>query len=200
MSPDQLRIYSFLPISRANGPGPRATLWLQGCSLACPGCFNPATHPETGGTLVWVDELFQQLAALRARIQGITVSGGEPLQQLPALLSLLQRVRRETALSVLVFTGYSWQEVGDMPGTGPLLACTDVLIAGRYVARQHVGLGLRGSANKSVHFLTDRYAPQDLDTTPVAEVIINPQGVVRVSGIDPLRWGKEPAGPRSTLR
>jgi anaerobic ribonucleoside-triphosphate reductase activating protein len=107
-------------------------LWVQGCSLACPGCFNPTTHAFTGGELVGVDVLFQRLVALGNRIEGLTVSGGEPLQQRCALLALLQRVRRETGLSVLVLTGFTWDEVQRMPDAEALLVCIDVLIAGRY--------------------------------------------------------------------
>jgi len=39
-----LRLHAFLPRSRANGPGWRSVVWVQGCSLGCPGCFNPQTH------------------------------------------------------------------------------------------------------------------------------------------------------------
>ena len=37
-------IHAIEPRSRANGPGARFVVWLQGCTLGCPGCFNPATH------------------------------------------------------------------------------------------------------------------------------------------------------------
>jgi hypothetical protein len=62
----------------------------------------------------------------------------------------------------------------------------DVVIAGRYVAAQHLARGLRGSANKTVHLLTDRYTAADLEATPEAEIILRPDGQVFVSGIDPL--------------
>jgi hypothetical protein len=39
-------IHGILPASRANGPGERFTVWTQGCSRGCPGCFNPATHED----------------------------------------------------------------------------------------------------------------------------------------------------------
>ncbi len=45
-----LRLHAFLPRSRANGPGWRSVVWVQGCSLGCAGCFNPQTHdPEESG-------------------------------------------------------------------------------------------------------------------------------------------------------
>ncbi len=183
-----LRVHAFLPRSRANGPGARAVLWLQGCSLGCPGCYNPQTHPLTGGAAVPVAELLGRLANLGPTIEGLTVSGGEPLQQRPALLALLGRLRQETALSVLLFTGFSWEEVQRFPEAPDLLACVDVLIAGRYDSSRHLARGLRGSANKTVHFLTDRYVPADLEAVPASEVHITPEGEVVVSGIDPMRW------------
>jgi anaerobic ribonucleoside-triphosphate reductase activating protein len=137
---------------------------------------------------VGVDALFERIYALQGAIEGITVSGGEPFQQRPALLALLQRVRAETDLSVLVFTGYTWDEIQRFRETAALLSCIDVLIAGRYDARLRLARDLRGSANKTVHLLTPRYSLHDLQLTPVSEVIIEPDGTVLISGIDPLRW------------
>jgi anaerobic ribonucleoside-triphosphate reductase activating protein len=183
----QLRINAFLTHSLANGPGMRAVIWVQGCSLGCRGCFNPLTHPATGGQVVSVGDLFDQVAALDD-VEGVTVSGGEPLQQLSPLLILLQRLRRRTALSTLVFSGYTWEEVQRLPQADALLACVDVLLAGRYDSSRHLARDLRGSANKTVHFLTDRYTSADLETVPPAEVVIAPGGEIRITGVDPPRW------------
>ena len=188
MDDDVLRLHHFLPRSRANGPGVRAVLWVQGCWLGCPGCFNPDTHVFTGGERVPVDDLWRRLVALRASIEGLTISGGEPLQQRRALLALLRRVRYETPLSVVLFTGYTWDEVQRMPEAEALLSCVDVLIAGRYDAAQRLARDLCGSANKTVHVLTDRYTMADVQAVPLAEVIITEVGEVIVSGIDPVRW------------
>lgn len=183
-----LRVHNFLPFSHANGPGVRAVVWVQGCSLGCPGCFNPATHSFAGGELVAVGDLFRRMAVLGNAIEGITVSGGEPLQQQRPLLALLQRVQRETSLSVLLFTGYTWEEIQQMPNAAALRAYVDVLIAGRYDASQRLAHDLRGSANQTVHLLTDRYTMDDLQSVPSGEVIITAEGEVMVSGVDPVRW------------
>jgi anaerobic ribonucleoside-triphosphate reductase activating protein len=134
-----------------------------------------------------VDHLFEQIAALQDTIEGVTISGGEPLQQPQALLRLLERVRRETSLSMLVFSGFAWEDIQPMPLADPLLAAIDVLVAGRYLAEQRLARGLLGSANKTVHFLTPRYGPQDLQAVPPAEIIITPQGEVISSGIHPVK-------------
>jgi anaerobic ribonucleoside-triphosphate reductase activating protein len=188
MDAERLRLHDFLPASRANGPGVRAVVWLQGCSLGCPGCYNPATHPFEGGELMPVEGLFRRIAELGGAIEGVTFSGGEPLQQRLALLRLLRRLRSDTALSVLLFTGYRWDEVRRMPESDDLLSALDVLIAGRYDQTQHLARELRGSANKTVHFLSDRYGPADLGEVPAAEVVITPDGEILATGIDPLRW------------
>ena len=64
----RLRLHAFLPRSRANGPGVRAVIWVQGCSLGCPGCFNPQTHAFSGGEVVTVEELFERIVGLGAGV------------------------------------------------------------------------------------------------------------------------------------
>lgn len=170
----RLRLHAFLPRSRANGPGWRAVVWTQGCSLRCPGCFNPATHDPAGGRLVSVTVLLRRIWRLGNSIEGVTVSGGEPLEQAEAVVALLEELRRSSRLSVLVFTGYTWEELLARPDAARWLGCVDVVIADRYDARQHLARGLCGSANKTVHLLTDRYSLADLEAVPEAQVVLNP--------------------------
>jgi anaerobic ribonucleoside-triphosphate reductase activating protein len=118
-------------------------------------------------------------------IEGLTISGGEPLQQPEALLELLAAVRERTTLSILLFSGYTLPEIQQMPRGPAILAFVDVLIAGRYVQSRRLAYGLRGSANKTVHCFTDRYTREDLERVPPAEVSIDALGNITVSGIDP---------------
>lgn len=185
----ELRVARFLPTSRANGPGVRVVVWVQGCTLGCPGCFNREMQSPEGGTLTPVDDLFAQIVALGDAIEGVSFSGGEPLQQIEPLLALLRRLRRETALSVLIFTGYTWDEVQTFPAAAALLACVDVFIAGRYDAAQPLGYGMLGSANQTIHLLTDRYTLADIQAVPPAEVVITETGDVVISGVAPVKWG-----------
>ena len=59
-----LRLHGFLPRSRANGPGWRSVVWVQGCSLGCPGCFNPQTHgrEEEEGETLEVAEVMRRIS------------------------------------------------------------------------------------------------------------------------------------------
>ncbi len=180
-----LRVHAFVPISFANGPGARATVWLQGCTLGCPGCFNPETHRADGGRLIAPSDLLEQVIQLNGRIEGITITGGEPLHQLRPLATFLGLVRTRTSLSVLLFTGYTWGEVSRIFGASEILQCVDVLLAGRYDASRRSEMWLRGSTNKTIHLLTSRYSLADLAGMPSTEIHIDGEGVIVVTGLDP---------------
>lgn len=183
-----LNVHQRLPASRANGPGLRAVIWFQGCTLACPGCFNPLTHPVEGRQIRPVSEWVDWLLSLTGQIEGVTLSGGEPFQQAAGLLALCRAVRSKTDLSILLFSGYTLTEIRHSPEMAQVLDQVDVLIAGRFLAHRRVARGLTGSANKRIHYLTSRYTPGDLENTPEAEVLITPTGEVINTGIQPLSW------------
>ena len=175
-----VRVHAIEPRSRANGPGARFVVWLQGCSLGCAGCFNPTTHDAGGGSDTTVDDVLARLRATRD-IEGLTLSGGEPFQQ-PAAAAALLAGAREIGLSTLVFSGYRRDEIDPA-----LLADVDVLIDGRYEAPVRLGAGLRGSENQRIHLVTSRYTVPEIEATPVAEVRIGPGGEVVLTGVDPLK-------------
>jgi anaerobic ribonucleoside-triphosphate reductase activating protein len=173
--------------SRANGPGSRFVLWFQGCSLGCPGCFNPGTHAPTSQDRRTVDVLVDEILAQGQAIEGISLSGGEPFEQPDAALALVSAVRARSELSILIFSGYTIEEIRAMPQGPAILAHIDVLVDGRYEARQRLGRGLRGSANQRIHLLSERYGVADVEATPEAEIRIDAQGRVVLTGVDPLR-------------
>jgi anaerobic ribonucleoside-triphosphate reductase activating protein len=181
----KLRLHAVEPRSRANGPGARFVVWLQGCSLGCPGCFNPTTHAAEGGTLVEVDEVVAQLRATRG-IEGLSLSGGEPMQQAEAAAALLDAARA-LGLSTLAFSGYTIEEARELAGGPEVLARLDVLIDGRYVSGERLATGLRGSANQRIQLLTSRYSLADVEATPVAEIRISRDGEVVLTGVNPLK-------------
>jgi len=162
--------------------------WLQGCTFNCPGCFNPETHAMNGGQALDIDLLTARLKEHSTNLEGITISGGEPLLQISPLTRFLEIVRQTTSLSILVFTGFSWEEIQNLPEVDRFLMNVDVLLAGRYIHHLRTANSLIGSSNKTIHFLTKRYTLQDLDKVPPAEIVIAPDGSVRLTGINPLQW------------
>ena len=83
---DGVNVAAFLPRSRANGPGERAVVWVQGCPRpVCPGCWNPAfLDVNHEATRVSVPDLAARILALDG-LDGVTFSGGEPFHQAAAL-------------------------------------------------------------------------------------------------------------------
>lgn len=178
------RVHAREARSRANGPGQRFVIWLQGCTLGCPGCFNPATH-GAGGELVAVAALLAEVAATRGII-GLSLSGGEPLQQAPAALELLLGARR-LGLSTLIFSGYTRDQIAAQALGPAVLAHTDVLVDGRYVAGERLASGLRGSANQRLHLLSARHTQAEVEAVPTGEIRIARDGSLVLTGVDPLK-------------
>lgn len=178
------RIHAVEPKSRANGPGSRFVVWMQGCTLGCAGCFNPTTHDARGGREVTVEDLATQMKASGS--EGLSLSGGEPLQQAAASVALLDAARA-LGMSTLAFSGYSIDEIRALPDGPEVLARLDVLIDGRYVASERLASGLRGSENQRIQLLTDRYTLADVEATPVAEIRIGKAGEIVLTGVNPLK-------------
>lgn len=177
-----LRLHAYEPTSRAYGPGRRAVAWTQGCSMRCPGCFNPATHDPKGGGTVDTADLALQILTQDEPIDGVTISRGEPFQQPQALGDLLGRLESGN-LSRLVFSGYTLDELRQFPAGPGILRHVDVLIAGRYQPQNHQAANLLGSSNQTVHLLTDRHTMHEFQQTPNMEVIIHADGTITMSGI-----------------
>jgi anaerobic ribonucleoside-triphosphate reductase activating protein len=177
----ELRLHSLVERSDANGPGTRAVLWVQGCTLGCPGCFNGDTHDAEIGDRAPVDALVERLTRLDG-IEGVTVSGGEPFQQAAALHALVDGLRRRTSLSIVLFSGYRRAEIERLPMGPAILAASDVLLAGRYVASRWRAAVDRLWGGKEIHFLSARYGPADFESGPDAEVLIDDRGALRITG------------------
>ncbi|MDI7266604.1 MAG: 4Fe-4S single cluster domain-containing protein [Myxococcota bacterium] len=172
-----LGVHALLERSYANGPGCRAVIWTQGCSIRCPGCFNPDAQDLDVGESVPVAALAAWVRSITG-IEGVTLSGGEPLQQRAPVGALLREIRRSTALSVVLFTGYDWTHITVTPGFLEVAQLADVVIAGPYRRHQRLERGLRGSANQTVHLPTGRYSLAEVDDVPEAEVIVGDGAIV----------------------
>ena len=160
--------------TRVNGPGLRNAVWVQGCSLRCPGCFNPETHAHEARRLFDPEVLADQLVP-ESDVEGITILGGEPFEQAAACAKLARRAQIRGA-SVVTYSGYSWRILcaSQTVEVRELLAATDLLIAGPYVAAlAQDGRGWHGSTNQEFVFLTSRYdrsITASFDELPVIEV------------------------------
>jgi anaerobic ribonucleoside-triphosphate reductase activating protein len=121
-------------------------------------------------------------------IEGVTLSGGEPMEQVEAVCRLLTRVRRETDLSTLLFSGYTLEEIETDADRSEVLSLLDVLIAGPFDEGQRRASSLIGSANQQVHLLTARYTLAEIERVPPSEVHITSDGQVLITGIHPQQF------------
>lgn len=145
------------------GPGDRVCLWTQGCKKRCKGCISPELQPYSGNEIdedVLAKILIQ--VARKNNCTGITISGGDPLEQSQALLKLLTLLRNEFD-DILVYTGFELQDIQDgLVGIGAkkCLDYLDVLIDGKYIDElNYKDCVLRGSSNQNIHFINKGLAP-----------------------------------------
>lgn len=177
-----IAVHSLLSHSRANGPGTRSVIWVQGCSIGCGGCFNPSTH-ETGSSESKTPAIDLFSWILSNGVDGITITGGEPFQQLPNILGLSRDVKK-AGLTSIALTGYTLKQVFTLADREQLEDSFDVVVAGPYRQSLHSAQALRGSTNKDFLFLSDAYTLKDFEELPECEVVIEPNGSVIVTGIN----------------
>jgi len=176
-SPRLLNVAAWLPRSRANGPGTRMVLWLQGCPFRCPQCQNPDYLQFKLNQVLTVDRVWQVFDQLPA-LHGISFSGGEPFAQAIALADLASRVRA-AGKTVVCWSGYRLEHLrsGHVKGAAQLLEHVDLLIDGLFVRDLAGNFVLRGSQNQQLHFLSGRITEADLADIPRQEWVLNSETI-----------------------
>ncbi len=170
-----------VPRTRAEGPGLRYAVWVQGCPMRCPGCCNPEMLPFGGGKPRRASEVAD--AVIGAGVEGVSFLGGEPFAQAEGLAEVARRVRA-AGLNVMVYSGYTLEALRERADWWELLAETDVLVDGPYVAeRRSEARRWVGSDNQGLHLLTPAYAPDDpkLSGPQTIEIRLR-QGEIELNG------------------
>ena len=142
-----------------NGTGFRVTLWVAGCSHHCRGCHNPESWDyNQGKSLREVrKDLFNKLD--KSYIQGLTLSGGDPLAQsrksLLELYFLLRRIKKKFPnKDIWIYSGYTHEEILQDKFKKLVLSQCDVLVDGLYrYALRDTSLPFRGSSNQRIIYL-----------------------------------------------
>lgn len=144
----------------ANGAGVRTSLFVSGCRLGCPGCFNAEAQDFAFGRPFGREEQDRIVESLRlAHVAGLSLLGGDPMEpeNQPALTELVERVAYELPdKDIWCYTGYIYDRdlvEGGMRWvdgvTDRLLNGIDVLVDGPFVeAHKDISLRFRGSSNQ----------------------------------------------------
>ena len=190
-------IHGFVAHSRVNGPGVRAVVYLQGCNLGCSSCWNPTTHAFAGPSH-GVQDVAEQVAAahLTRAIDGITFSGGEPMQQALDLLDLIRLLKHtRPELSIGMYSGYTereldsgrfWTRCGIAQEArrrvwADIKQELDFALLGRFVAARPSKFPMRTSANQVLRLFSERYREEHFKPLEV-EVHIEAQGLTQITG------------------
>ena len=202
-------VHAMLRQSRVNGPGRRVVVWFQGCNLRCSGCWNQSTHAFDPSRGVPVEDVGEWILGC-PDVEGVTFSGGEPMQQADELLALAQLLHTSRPnLSLGMFTGYNLDELesgrfkfrapaGDhAPEDGrawisspaaareiwtSLRPLLDFAVAGRFQeSKISTAHAMRSSTNQRLHLFTERYRETDFPPQSV-EITIRPGGLTVITG------------------
>ena len=156
---------------------------MQGCPFDCPGCFNPGLKDFKSGRDVQVEELIEWAVSIQG-IEGISISGGEPTEQLQPLKRFLTAIKEKTDLSVLLFSGRTEKDILKLAGGRELMTAVDVLIEGLYNRELSNPPAIwPSSKNQKIKALSKRYDEADFLKLPETEIIITEQGEVVESGL-----------------
>lgn len=150
----KIRVAGDLYDSLANGPGVRYVLFTQGCTMGCRGCHNKHTWSLDGGTEMHISEIINNIAS-SPFIDGVTISGGDPMEQPKEVLELCKRIKREfnNELDIMIYTGRTIEELRakDCKYTREILDIADYLVDGKFEEdKQENAKTYTGSSNQRI--------------------------------------------------
>lgn len=147
-----MRIAGFNPCSLVNGDGVRYVIFTQGCFHQCKGCQNPDTWDPKGGYEIDITDLAADILKRwnSKKIDGITLSGGDPYFQQTDCRHLLKLLPRD--LNVWIYTGFEYEKIKDLE----LTSLADVIVDGRFEASKRCEGKPYGSSNQRIIRIYDK--------------------------------------------
>ena len=141
-----------------NGKGCRVTIWCAGCTHNCPGCHNKHTWAYNQGHSITESNVKEEIykAVDKDYIQGITFSGGDPLDQSYIALKELYMFITEFKIDfpdkdIWIYTGGLFEDLVKVPIIRKILNKCDVLVDGPFVQELYdPDLTFRGSTNQRI--------------------------------------------------
>lgn len=154
MNKDRLlqgNIYHIETLGTFDGPGVRYILFLQGCPFKCQFCHNRDSWSTRTNKLMSVDEVIDDFNKYRSFYDdgGITISGGEPLMQLPFLIELFKRLKAE-GVHTCIDTSAACFDVRKSDDFKELMKYTDLVLLDIKQINDEKHKVLVGASNKRV--------------------------------------------------
>lgn len=157
-----LNVAAICPVTKTLGPGTRFVVWVQGCCFSCENCGSPDWREHREAMRLTPAELAARVLATPG-IEGLTISGGEPMLQAGGLCEFVRIVRQQREISVICYTGYTIEALQAKmdQAIDNFLVTIDVLIDGPYVDELNDNQGWRGSSNQGIHYLTGLFKERE---------------------------------------
>lgn len=145
-----MRINYIMKRSKAQGPGIRYTVWVQGCSIRCKGCSNTDTWDFSGGYEKSTENIISEVIKDHD-LDGVTITGGEPLDQYKNTLELCKKL--SAFKSIFLTTGYTEKQIYKK-GYSDILNHIDIICMGPFEEDKICKREWRGSSNQIIKFIT----------------------------------------------
>ena len=136
----------------SDGPGVRASIFMQGCEFHCKNCFNPETWNFEGGK-EFTDDTIKEVLDICAQpqIKGLSILGGEPMHpnNIEGTTKLAKAFKEKYPnKTVWAWSGFKFDEYLKDKEVAKYL---DVVVDGQYKDELHdFRLKWRGSSNQRV--------------------------------------------------
>lgn len=146
------------------------SIFLQGCNYRCGFCHNPGMIPAgLPADPVDPEEVHQLLARRHGLLDGLCISGGEPLMQGAGLEDFIRRVKTESGVAVKLDTNGSFPERLSRLLDQQLVdyVALDIKAPPELYGRATGGRGEFGPVGQSVDILRGHDAAFELRTTLV---------------------------------
>ena len=143
----KIRLFGIANDSIVDVPGLRYPIFTQGCYHKCPGCHNPKSHDMNGGYLKDINEIIAEIDENQL-LDGITLSGGEPMLQIEPLIEICKAVKYR-GLNIVIYSGFIFEQIIKDSRMKSLLEVCDMLIDGKFEQnKKSLSLLYRGSTNQ----------------------------------------------------
>ena len=150
-------VFNVLDIRRGttvDGPGLRTSIYLAGCTHACPGCHNPDSWDFKGGVTMTLDEIME---VIDDEDFNVTITGGDPLMHPHTLPALIHAIK-ERGKSVWLYTGYTIEQIEADSLLAEAVTEVDTIVDGPFItALRDPDLLFRGSSNQRIIDMHERH-------------------------------------------
>ena len=144
-----LYVLDIIEETMVDGVGLRTSIYVQGCKHNCPFCHNPQSHDFNGGKEYEVDDLVD--IVLADEFADLTLTGGDPMFQVDAVLELCKKVKEKSNKSIWLYSGFTMEQIVQTRYLARILPYIDVVVDGRYVHElRNTDLPFRGSENQRI--------------------------------------------------